>query len=417
MPKKLSLTALKDGRWRKMYHGKLIFFPKSDYKSALHAWERRKVAIDNAEMDEQNSKHELQQALAEATPITGYDPAPVPATVAQAMAKGIKVSRFASGTSSAKPTIKNSVGEVAGHFIKTIEASYKAGMLSASRFKDIERQTKRFVEFVGADISMDEINSIVWTNFVSHLKGKIAGGIAIATAGLWKIGAKQFLKFAVENEFMENYPKNFQSSSLRFTIPPTEIKTFTPEEFINLLQGTAEKTQLYLLLMANTGMLQTDIANLKHCECDWKNGRITRKRSKTKKNPRTPLVSWKLWPKTIQLLKKFRSNDPERVLINENGKPLVFSTVVDGELKRCDNIRLAYMRVCKRLQIKPKLLKLLRKTGATALANHKDFATLDSLWLGHAPNTQAGQAYSGVDFKRLDDAVDYLEEFYKIALL
>jgi integrase len=417
MVKKLQLTALADGRWRKVYKGNRLYFPKSDYKTALYAWELRKVAIDQARLAAQADSQEVLGALANAVPVSGNSEGTYPATVVAALAKGVRVHRFAIGKPTEKKAPpKNTVAVVSAHFMRTIESSYRAGLLSASRFKDLERQLKRFSDFVGADTCLDDINSFVWTGYVNHLKEKVAAGISMATADLWKIGAKQFLNWAVENEFMANKPKNWNSASLQLKITDDiDIQTFTPEEFRQLLEGTSERTQLYLLLMANTGMLQTDISDLKQSEVNWTTGMITRKRSKTRKNSKTPRVKWKLWPQTFKLLKQFRSSDPARALLNENGKQLVSSEVVDGELKQTDCIRLAYTRVCKRLRIKCKPLKLLRKTGSSAIHKHKDFATLDSLWLGHAPNTMAGQHYSQADFERLDEAIDYLAEFYGVA--
>ena len=36
---------------------------------------------------------------------------------------------------------------------------------------------------------------------------------------------------------------------------------------------------------------------------DWKEGRITRKRSKTSSHEGVPVVSYKLWPETLHLLR------------------------------------------------------------------------------------------------------------------
>ena len=67
--------------------------------------------------------------------------------------------------------------------------------------------------------------------------------------------------------------------------------------------GFSDKTKLYLLLMLNCGMYQNDIAELLDEEVNWKNGTITRARSKTR-DRNGPVVTYKLWPETFALLKK-----------------------------------------------------------------------------------------------------------------
>ena len=49
MPKtkeKRQLTLMADGRWRKMYHGKLYYF-RGLYSEALAAWKKKKQEIDS----------------------------------------------------------------------------------------------------------------------------------------------------------------------------------------------------------------------------------------------------------------------------------------------------------------------------------------------------------------------------------
>ena len=61
-----------------------------------------------------------------------------------------------------------------------------------------------------------------------------------------------------------------------------------------------------------TGMYQGDISNLQHAEVDWKIGRITRKRSKTKKHKGVPTVSYLLWKETFKQVATPGTNDGGR---------------------------------------------------------------------------------------------------------
>ena len=58
--------------------------------------------------------------------------------------------------------------------------------------------------------------------------------------------------------------------------------------------------------MLNCGMYQNDIAELRQEEVNWKKGTITRARSKTRER-NGPVVTYKLWPETLCLLKKHRA--------------------------------------------------------------------------------------------------------------
>ncbi len=66
-----------------------------------------------------------------------------------------------------------------------------------------------------------------------------------------------------------------------------------------------------------------------------------------------------------------QANESGCLLLNENGLP-VYRRVLgtDGDVADCDNIKSAYERVCRKLDIKPKPLMLLRKTAASKLEEH-----------------------------------------------
>ena len=100
--------------------------------------------------------------------------------------------------------------------------------------------------------------------------------------------------------------------------------------------------------MMNCGMQQSDISDLRHEEVDWRAGRLGRKRSKTKKHGDVPVVVYKLWPETFTLLKQQRTNDPERVLLNESGRPLKQTALTDGSHVNNDNIKSAYQAAAAR---------------------------------------------------------------------
>ena len=175
--------------------------------------------------------------------------------------------------------------------------------------------------------------------------------------------AKQFIRRLAEMKLIP-LPGNIDSRRFRFNhSAPARIEVFTVEEVRDLLGKAPERMRLYLLLMVQCGCYQNDIAELRQDEVDWKAGTIKRARSKTRER-NGPVVTYKLWPETFELLRKYRS-DGELVLTTEKGNPLVSYKLVDGKLKRYDAIQSAWTRMGKgRLG-----MKHLRKTAPRCWAS------------------------------------------------
>ena len=148
-----------------------------------------------------------------------------------------------------------------------------------------------------------------------------------------------------------------------------------PDELQLFVKMASEKTALYLLLMANIGATQKDLADLHPSEVSWGSGRITRKRSKTEEYDTVPEVNYKLWPSTLKLLRKHGLREGEHVLLNEKGGLLVESDIRDDEKeKRNDCVRSAYNRLVTKLKNRTlipedfsKTLTDIRNTGADSL--------------------------------------------------
>ncbi|MDY0171016.1 MAG: hypothetical protein RBS80_31035 [Thermoguttaceae bacterium] len=82
--------------------------------------------------------------------------------------------------------------------------------------------------------------------------------------------------------------------------------------------------------------------------------------------------------------------------IMTEGGPLKLETIVDGKVKKTDNIRSAYEGLLRKLKIKGKdrkPLKLIRETSSNKLAEHRDYARFAQYFLGQAPATVADKHY------------------------
>jgi integrase len=112
-------------------------------------------------------------------------------------------------------------------------------------------------------------------------------------------------------------------------------------------------------------MYQGDIGQLKRTELDLENGTITRSRSKRKKGGL--VVTYKLWPEVLDLLKKCVSKHPVLVLTDTDGEPLW----LERENSTKDHIADQFSSIKDKYPELPRI-KDLRKTGETAIVNEFD---------------------------------------------
>src|SRR5262249_15713265 len=141
-------------------------------------------------------------------------------------------------------------------------------------------------------------------------------------------------------------------------------------------------------------------------EVDWKKGCVIRKRSKTGDRDNTPTVNYKLWPKTFEFLKQFRSGG-ERVLLTRAGKPYVRQDLNDGHVTRSDIIAANYCKLRKKVNFK-KSVKELRKTGASLLESHEVYGRFVGHYLGHSPKSMAERHYAAPAQALFDEAIEWL---------
>ena len=154
-------------------------------------------------------------------------------------------------------------------------------------------------------------------------------------------------------------------------------------------------------------MTQEDISDLLDTEVDWKEGRITRKRSKTEDHEGVPTVCYKLWPLTWELLKKYRSGT-ERVLLTESGLAYVRKELKEnGRVSKADGFASNWVHLKKRLKI-DRPLKQLRKLSSSLLDGHKEYGRYAQYFLGHSGRTVASKHYVIPSSEMFDEALAWL---------
>lgn len=144
------------------------------------------------------------------------------------------------------------------------------------------------------------------------------------SAALYLGTCKRFIRWCWSEELLDQLPRNIDTKEYADDLSTSakEVEVMPIEIWRELYDASSDRTKLYMLIAANCGFSQADIADLRPTEYSKETAIITRKRTKRKHDPKAPVIEYKLWPKTKELLDNFAS-DGELLLVNEDGKPLI----------------------------------------------------------------------------------------------
>lgn len=139
-----------------------------------------------------------------------------------------------------------------------------------------------------------------------------------------------------------------------------------------------------------------DISELAQIEIDWKLGTIKRKRSKTRKlkkekAKKVPTVTYRLWPKTLELLLEYNSGkDP--VLLTVRGLPWIISSMDSiDDYSNSNSIASNFKLLAKKSGVKIGT-KDLRTAAATTLGQGP-YKAYGEYFLGEVPSGTASKFY------------------------
>ena len=506
MPRRIELTwqpgsAGRQGRWRKKYKGRTLYFPfgssKSDiegYRHAMEAWKKKKDEIDAEEAMRPKPHQELYEAAldewgqvlawsrenndqthAEAalrkiealrSRLATPKPPPLawgdrffdfglPPDIMDSMvntihkvlpwtfppedpnAAGVVVpSRRAIDTLDGTPqridrlvwedrlqgqrrrgtSTPNTVEACVTSFLANKRAKVEAKELSAGRYDVLRGHLHHFRDWLGPTLAVTSITAKTIVDYHALLLQDLAANRCSADYAQNRMSAiKTFIRWLWRLDLLEHLPKVLDSKELTISKKVTTPKVFTIAEIKKLLDEATPRTKVYLLLMLNTGMTQKDISDLQQREVDWRNGVITRRRSKTASHESVPTVSYPLWKETFRLLRQERASDGDYVLTNRVGGALKVEELDEktGKLHKKDNVGSAFARLARATKIE-KSLKLLRKTSATLLRGNKQFSGIESLFLGHAPRSISERHYTQAPQEILNEAIVWLGKQYGI---
>lgn len=298
------------------------------------------------------------------------------------------------------------IGANLDDFLTVKRQQADSGEIAYGWFAVIRYHLEHFRRYAGG-MAVEQVNANLLSGYRARLLDTIKAGEITNTYGKGLLATvKQFVEWLWESEAIEHLPRNLRT--LRITADTPTIKTLTTDEIKTLLTEATERTRLLVLLMLNTGMTGKDISDLTPDEVEWTTGRVRRRRSKTKRQKTVPVVDYKLWRTTFDLLRRYGSRKGERVFVNRNGEHLRrWNEKEGGKPRNVDNVRGVWAKLAERTGIR-KPLKLLRTTSASTLAKHTDYGRFSFLFLGHSPKTTAERHYVQVPQDLFDKAVLWL---------
>jgi len=443
--KRLELTWHKSlKRWRKRYKGRDYYFAfgssKGDvagYDRALAAWREKKAELERAKPQQaqyslaldtlammrdwytregdETGVRETAERIGMLQAALGTDnPPPLeqwqePLGMLPPETRAIWADRFREiNRHQSESKQEYSVDSNVATFLHDKRVKSNLGELSLGRLDNYRLYLHNFIKWFGGHKPLTAIDARALLDYRNHLmeqvnKGKISADYAadhITTL-------KQFVRHCWVLGLME-LPRIMETKQLAITVPQRKLATFTAEEVAKFLSAAKDRFRLNLLLMLNCGYTQQVIADLRHDEVDWIEGRVIRKRSKTGTIGNVPVVNYRLWPETFCLLKQNRCKHPELVFITRTGKPLKNERMEGGKYRKTDNIYAKWCRLQKKLTVPSKPLKLFRKTGASKLAEHTEYKYYSQHYLGHSPRALAERHYVQPSQAEFDKAIEWL---------
>ncbi len=424
-------------RWRKKHGGEIYYF-RGDYDTALKAWHQKLAELEKEDQQQPTWYRRAFERMQEWYRGEGMtEDADAVTEVLQGSdeelaqhwryyderERGIWSERFRQLDKPAKTT-PATIGQAVESFLAKQQVKVAAGQVSAGYYDLLQRTLWHFADHVGRRVALDNITGHALESYHTALVEATTDKKWSPDYATGKVRmVKTFLNWCYDVELIEKLPRILRrgNKSLSIESKPKKKPTFSNEEVKTLLDHSSERTQLYLLLMANCGFTQIDLSELRPDQVDWKGGRITRKRSKTEQHESVPEVSYPLWSRTFTLLKRFGRRTGDRVLVNENGKPLKVEELRSGKLVKIDNVASAYARLVRKLMkkkdgkpallAKKKSLKAFRKTSPSRLED-SEFSSCARWFGGWSPKSVADKHYIRPPQELFDRAVRWLAKSY-----
>ncbi len=212
---------------------------------------------------------------------------------------------------------------------------------------------------------------------------------------------RMFVRWSSQQRLCElEPPANLDSKEFTFREPKGTGRVrqekkkmlWSVEEFTDGIEELPAPYPCFLMLMLNCAFRHIDISELRWSDLHLNEERIIIQRNKLNQQASAPVVSYKLWDKTVQLIEETKSDDAEFVFTNSTGGQ------VEGSIKTW------WGRKRENYNLKGKTLEYIRKTGSTIICQID--RQLDEVYLGETLSSTAKIHYSFTDGEPCQDLDD-----------
>lgn len=223
---------------------------------------------------------------------------------------------------------------------------------------------------------------------------------------------RRFISWLVENNRLANPPRNLKSKLHRFKVTTKAVKKFENGLVRECLDGLPEDKRLWAILGLNCGMTQADLGALTWDMIDCKKGTLTRKRVKTESQENVPVVTYKLWSQTKDLLCKNGRPTSGLVFATDEGVPMYVGDYKDEEHTKTETSKKdLFSTYWNRMDPKPAIsLGKFRSIAASILKTKVEYRPFVQLFLGHAPATIADKHYGAESNAPFFEALTYVQK-------
>jgi hypothetical protein len=214
---------------------------------------------------------------------------------------------------------------------------------------------------------------------------------------------KRFVKHLYTARTLDRLPRTFESTDFRFKTRAKTIKKWPVNVVRQSISNLPYKLRAWAMLGLNCGMTNADIGALtkEMVSYDY----LTRKRVKTDDTEGVPTVTYKLWPETLALMKRFKSDHETLWFTSSTGTPLVHSRIEDGRDRATDLIASQWQ---KHSGDCPVPISKFRNAAAQVLGDHREFGLYCDFFLGHSPKSLRTKFYAPESQKVFDEVMDWL---------
>jgi integrase len=291
--------------------------------------------------------------------------------------------------------------DLVNRFMDAKDAKLQSGELSIYTWRDHDAACDELVKAFGATRAILDLHP----DDFAKLRAAWAERWSAVRVKKFIVLARGIFKFAVKNKLV---PLAIEFGS-EFDLPSAKTlrrernargkRTFTADELRRMINAAEQPLKAMLLLGANGGLGNLDLAQLPIGAIDLKGGWINYPRVKTEIDRRIPL-----WPETVKALKAWLTVRPTPR--DEQFAELVFLTQTGGSFASDDRpISRKTRALLDKLKIQGRGFYTLRHVFETQAGESCDQVAVDSV-MGHIDSSMGGRYREGISDQRLRHAVD-----------